>query len=153
TLVARQAYTGAPPIVRELIELHIRSQKSGDGRLFLLAKALEIVGAFFRGDGSRASRNAGIEAEIRTTGTDNHLTQPVAWLVDIANERLDVRHAWNRDSPGLVLHPRMTTQERNDFTRNADLLIRAFICARLGLPVPLVGVGDTEPPKTGTWKG
>jgi hypothetical protein len=143
-LITRQACLNARPIVRDLIELHIRSHKSVDGSLFLLAKALEIVGAFFW-KGSRASRNAGIEHEMKKVGVHPALTQSIDWLFDIANKRFDVRHAWDKDSPGVVLHPRMTTQERDDFTRNADIVIRAFICERLGIGVPMLSVNDGEP--------
>ena len=122
----------APPIVRDLIDLHIRSHKSDDGALFHLAKSLEIVAAFFQGNGSRASRNTWIEREMTRIGVYGELTQSIEWMFNIANERFDVRHAWDKDSPGVVLHPRMTDQEKHDFTYNADLVTRAFICERLG---------------------
>src|SRR5947208_2979534 len=35
----------------------------------------------------------------------------------------------------LALHPRLTTQEEKDFVRDADLVVRLFICSRLALPV------------------
>lgn len=151
TLTARQACTNAPPVIRELIELHVRSHKAHDAELFLLAKALEIVGAYFRG--SRASRNASIEQTMKQIGVHATLTQTVEWLFDIANERFDVRHAWDKDSPGVALHPRMTDRERTDFINNADLVIRAFICERLGIPLPLITVNHGEPTKPGQWKG
>jgi len=151
-LVARDACIKAPPIIRELIELHVGTHAVSGGRLFGLAKALEIVGAFFQQgrNASRAARNAGLQAEMKKIGVDSELTRSVEWLFDIANERFDVRHAWKKDSPGVALHPRMTHQELSDFVYNADLVVRAFVCERLGLETPMAASGD--PPATGVWK-
>src|SRR5206468_1686386 len=44
-LVARDACIKAPPVIRELIELHVGTHAVPGGRLFGLAKALEIAGA------------------------------------------------------------------------------------------------------------
>jgi hypothetical protein len=150
-VAARRACTKAPPVIRELIELHIRWHKSVDRELFLLAKALEIVGAYF--GKSRADRNAGIEQEMKKLGVNVHLTQTAAWLFDIANERFDVRHAWDKDSPGVVLHPRMTDQEKRDFMFNADLIVRVFICEQLGIDVCIITHYDGEPKQFGRWEG
>lgn len=151
TLETRQVTAAAPSPIRELIELHIQSQKVADGNLFLLAKALEIVGAHASGDHSRAKRNARIERRMKNMGVDAFLTKGVDWLFEMANERFDVRHAWDKDAVGVALHRRMADQERKDFVYNADLVIRAFICRRLRIPVPLIGAKGTTPPKTGQW--
>lgn len=148
-LEARKYTVQASPVIRELMELHTRSHKElDDGNLFLLAKSLEIVGAFFRG--SRTDRNSGIELEMTAHGLKAHLTRSVEWLFDIMNERFDVRHAWDRDSPGVVLHPRMTPEEKTAFEANADLVVRGFICARLGMDeIPVFGSGAK--PTQGYW--
>lgn len=151
TLDVRRKLLTAPAVLKELISLHVRAHKSADEKLLYLAKALEIVGAFFRSDGSRASRNGGVELEMQKIGIAPEFTQPIAWLFEIANTRFDVRHAWDRDSPGVALHPKMSDQERSDFTYNADLVIRAFVCARLDIALYLIKVKHGEPPSHGRW--
>lgn len=147
-LSVRAASAKAPPIIRDLIELHVGSHKATEGRLFLLAKSLEIVGGHF-GTG-RKHRNAGIEKEMQRLGLDSQLTQSVEWIFNIMNERFDVRHAWNTGSSAL--HPRMTPQENTEFVMNADLVIRGFVCGRLGIAdMPVVIHGD--PPSRGRWSG
>lgn len=154
TLTVRASTVAASPIVRELIELHIHSHQVNDGRLFTLAKALEIVGAFFQQTKrARAARNNGVEQEMLRIGVRNEMTQSVEWLFDIANERFDVRHAWDAGAPGVALHPRLSNQERLDFVKNADLVIQAFICSRLGINVPHLTLNTNRPTSRGRWNG
>jgi hypothetical protein len=47
----------------------------------------------------------------------------------------------------------MTGQERIDFTSNADLVIRAFVCERLGVEVPIMADTGGSSPKGGRWNG
>ena len=77
------------------------SHQAHESQLFSLAKALEVVGAFF--GKSRAARNSGLQDALTKIGIDTNMTQDVAWLFNIANERFDVRHAWNR---GVTVHNR-----------------------------------------------
>jgi len=130
-LEVRRLTIAAPEVIKELIELHIRSLKDpSDGRLFLLAKSLEIVGAFF--NGSRTIRNEGIQSEMDRLGLSHRLMQSTEWLFNIMNTRFDVRHASDHTSPGVKLHPRISREECKAFEHDSDLIIRAFIGARLG---------------------
>ena len=142
-MAVRAAYLAAPEAVRGLIELHIQSHKSSRGELFLLAKALEVVGKFF-GD-SRAARNTGLQAEMATLGVSPYLTRTAEWLFETANTRFDVRHAVDRGGPGVTLYPRMTDAERRDFWNNTDLIVRAFVCQQLGVALPLPTLGGSPP--------
>lgn len=133
-LAVREAYLKAPPVIRDLIELHVAAHKSDRGNLFFLAKGLELAGAFF--GQARADRNSRLQEEMVKIGIASHLTQSVAWLFEMANTRFDVRHVVNGYSP-VNLHPRMTDSERQDFVYNSDILLRAFICQRLGIEIIL----------------
>ncbi|HEV3083280.1 MAG TPA: hypothetical protein VGY66_26075 [Gemmataceae bacterium] len=132
-LKAREAYVTADQILRDLIDLHAGAfMNFGQPRFVLLAKALEIAGAFYRAS-SRQARNAGLQTLVMDAGLTGKLTRTVEWLFDIANTRREIRHAWDRDASDL--HPQPTVQEAEDFVRNADLVVRAFICAQLSLPI------------------
>ena len=136
-LKARTAYLTADPVLRDLIDLHVAAfMQLGQPRFFLLAKALEIAGAFYRspaGTYTRAARNAGLQKLVTDAGLAGSLTQTVEWIFDIANRRREIRHAWDKDADDL--HPPLTVQEGEDFVRNADLVVRVFVCTQLSLPV------------------
>jgi hypothetical protein len=132
-LQAREAYLTADPIIRDMIDLHAGAfMNFGQPRFVLLAKALEIAGACC-GATSRQARNAELQALVTDEGFAENLTQTVEWLFDTANTRREIRHAW--DSHAADLHPPLTTQEAEEFVRNADLVVRLFICTQLSLPV------------------
>jgi len=44
-------------------------------------------------------------------------------MTDVVNRR-EIRHAWNQRTDDL--HPQLTTQEGEDFVRNADHVVRVF---------------------------
>lgn len=132
-LQVRDAYLSATPLIQDLIALHITSYKSVGGALYPLAKALELAGAFH--GTSRRDRNCGLQNEIRAMGIEPELTQNVAWLFNIANERFDIRHAVDNRAANVATHPRLTDSERRDFKHNARLLLRAFVCKRLDVPL------------------
>jgi hypothetical protein len=136
-LKARTAYLTADPVLRDLIDLHVAAfMQLGQPRFFLLAKALEIAGAYYpspAGTYTRAARNAGLQKLVTDAGLAGSLTQTVEWIFDIANRRREIRHAWDTDADDL--HPPLTVQEGEDFVRNADLVVRIFVCTQLSLPV------------------
>jgi hypothetical protein len=136
-LKARAAYLTADPILRDLIDLHAGAfMHFGQPRFVLLSKALEIAGAYYpssAGAPTRAARNAGLQTLVTAAGLAGNLTQTVEWLFDIGNTRREIRHAWDHNAADL--HPQLTTQEGDEFIRNADLVVRVFVCSQLSLPV------------------
>ena len=150
-MTVRKALHRAAPTVRQLIEIHALSHKAPDAQLFLLAKAIEIVGAFF--GRTRADRNSGLEDEMERNGVQGRMTRTIEWLFNVANERFDIRHAWDNRSPGVALHPRITDQERQDFVFNSDLIVRAFVCERLGVGIPILYWRQGQPETSGKWNG
>jgi hypothetical protein len=133
-LSVREAILKASPDIQSLVELHIAAHKSGSGKLFFLAKGLELAGASF--GQARVTRNSGLHGEMVRTGISPHLTQSVGWLFDMANTRFDVRHVVNGYSP-VTVHPKMNTTERREFEVNADLVIRSLLCTRLAVEIIL----------------
>jgi hypothetical protein len=106
--------------------------------MILLAKALELIGAYYVAavDRSRKTRNANLQREIKNWDIDTYMTRTAEWLFGLANTRKELRHIWDRAGPppGVTMHPASTVAEQQEFVSNADLLIRAFVCHRLGLP-------------------
>jgi hypothetical protein len=137
-LDARRAILHAPPVLRQLIEIHVDAFKNfGQPRFILLAKALEIVGAYYvTGVGRcRKNRNIGLQNEMTSIGLDTQLTKTVAWLFEMSNTRREIRHAWDhKKTASVALHPSLSDQEQLEFAKNADLVVRAFICQRLSIP-------------------
>ena len=136
-LKARAAYLTANPVLRDLIDLHAGAfMHFGQPRFVLLAHALEIAGAHYpdsTGAYTKAARNAGLQDLVTDAGLAGSLTQTVDWLFETANTRREIRHAWNPKAADL--HPQLTPQEGEDFVRNADLVVRVFVCTQLALPV------------------
>jgi len=93
----------------------------------LLAHALEIAGSHYpdtTGGYAKVARNAGLQALMTNAGEDGNLTRSIEWLFETANSRREIRHAWNQRTDDL--HPQLTTQEGEDFVRNADHVVRVF---------------------------
>jgi hypothetical protein len=134
-LSVREAYLKAEPILDEVIAIHVQAHKASRGRLFFLAKALELVGRFF--GQTRALRNQNLQDEMVRLGLGPHLTKSVEWLFETANTRYEIRHAVNQHSPGVELHPRLTQEEGEKFWSNGDLVVRGFVCSRLGVNIPV----------------
>ena len=139
-LEARKAILHAPHVLRRLVEIHVDAFKNfGQPRFILLAKALEIAGAYYitgEADKSRKARNKRFQRALRRLGVHKRLTKTVKWLFNISNTRRDIRHAWDHTTTtSLALHPAMSQQEQSEFVRNADLVVRAFICQRLAIPI------------------
>ncbi len=65
---------------------------------------------------------------------DGQLKRTVEWLFNTANERFDIRHAVDKTVPGVMLHTKLTVAERQDFFHDANLILRIFVCKRLGIP-------------------
>jgi hypothetical protein len=139
-LEARKAILEATPILRQLIEIHVEAFKNfGQPRFILLAKALEIAGAFYvtgKADKSRKARNFRFQRALRRLGVHKQLTKTIKWLFNMSNTRRDIRHAWDQQTTtSVALHPAMNHEEQTEFVKNADLVLRAFICQRLGIPI------------------
>jgi hypothetical protein len=111
----------------------MHGHKTTRGRLFYFAKALELAGRFF--GHARKQRNQGLEKEMARIGVDAHMTRTVEWLFDLANTRFEIRHAVADDPGQMAIHPRLSAAEAHDWGFNADLVIRAFVCAKLGVQV------------------
>jgi hypothetical protein len=135
--------------MRALVELHVNAYRIPRARLFLLAKALEMVGGIFGNHRERAKRNASVEAEIQRLGIDSQMTKSVEWLFDVANQRFEVRHAWDKNTGAT--HPRIQQRESVEFEANVNRVVRAIVCDRLGLKPPTINQGP--PPATGKWDG
>lgn len=84
-LTAVRKFRGADPITRLLMELHLGAlnQPGTDSRLFLLAKALELIRALLPGRND-AQRQSALDPETR-----KRLRQPLHWLYGMANNRLE----------------------------------------------------------------
>lgn len=132
-LEAVRAYRTSDAATRLLIDLHTRSLKEpgSDTELILLAKALELVRAVLPGRGD-ADKQKNLQAEVQAS-----LTHPFAWLYNIANNRLEVRHVV-KDRTRLRLLDRLTSSERKDYRHDADAVLRGVITQRLGIELGLV---------------
>lgn len=132
-LAVRVACRSASPIIQELIGLHVASHRVERGGAMMLAKALEVAGKYY--GATRAARNMGLQNEMIACGVAHQMKRSVGWLFDTANTRFDIRHAIDKDAPGVALHPKLTPEELRDFDHDANLVIRAFVCQKLGLTV------------------
>jgi hypothetical protein len=137
TLKARAAYLAADATIQQMVDLHVAAFKhSGQPRHVLLAGALEIAGSYYpdsTGGYSKVARNSGLQKLITDAGQDRNLTQTIEWLFNTANSRREIRHAWNQQT--RAMHPKLSPQEAKDYVRNADLILRVFICTQLELPI------------------
>ena len=127
------AYETTDPVTRALIRFHYEGCMSAtsDGPYFLFAKALDIVRKLLPGQNDNEKEKA-LDAEVRRT-----LHHDFHWLFGIANERLETRHPIERGAPA-TLHPPIASEEAFAFLRDADTLIRAIVCDRLGLEMILI---------------
>jgi hypothetical protein len=121
-LRARAAYQSATPSGQALVDLHYSALKSGygEGRLFGLAKALELARQILPGKSDTTKQQA-----LNTLVGDN-LHRSLHWLMDMANNRYHTRHAVQK---GLTvqLKPKMTGEEIADFEHDANLIIRGTV--------------------------
>jgi hypothetical protein len=129
-LETRERYLKASGPLQTLIRLHHLglTNPGSEGGLFFLAKALEIARSLIPGRQNR-DKEANLFADA-----DVGLRQSFDWLFEVANTRMDVRHAVRRDRPG-ELHPRLKGGERTEFCADADLLLRTLVCKRFDLPL------------------
>jgi len=142
-LRVRESLLDASVIVRTLISLHhmALTSRESEVRLLLLAKALEIVRAILPGRRDQEKQRKlpyEIISELRRGSLD--------WLSEIANSRLDVRHAI-RNKNGPKLHRRISKEERKDFEHDANLVICSVVCGELGQALVIL---RDAPPKNGT---
>ncbi len=137
-LSALDALRSADTVTRALVDLHYEALKTGPGtcRLFLFAKALELVRALLPGRDDLAKEEQ-LPPEVR-----HELYQSLHWLFGVANNRIDIRHVvrWPEQPPEL--HSPLSTEERRDFSHDADLVVRAVATQSLGCDVPIVRRGD-----------
>ena len=127
-LEALPAFRAADPMTAALIDLHLHAWDNYQHsvEVFLFAKTLELATALLPG--------------VTMAHKQKHLPQPFAvamtndlsWLKQIANTRLDARHAVQKSRRGAPqLHARMSREERRGFIDDADIAIRGVISGRL----------------------
>lgn len=129
-LQALKAYEAADALTRTLVHPHFEGMTSSteDGPHFLYSKALEIIRAILSGR-TDAARQRHLPPDIQA-----RLKHGLPWLMRMANNRLNTRHAIARGR-GTTLHPQMTPREELDFLWEADTVIRTVISQRLGVEV------------------
>ncbi|HUE89015.1 MAG TPA: hypothetical protein VMO26_23285, partial [Vicinamibacterales bacterium] len=132
-------YRAASSATRTLIELHYQALKStqGEARLFFLAKGLELVRALLAGRTLKDKEGGLPEAVHR------ELRRSLGWLYDMANNRIDIRHVI-LNPQGPELHRPLSDAERSDFRKDADLVLRGFICDTLDLELPIIELVDAR---------
>jgi hypothetical protein len=126
-LRARDAYSHADADTKALIDLHFNAMKHPGSQpgLFLMAKAMELAKAMLPGRTPEEKQTA-LPFE-----TANYLRQSVRWLGMIANKRFEIRHVVERGS----LLPTLDQAEGRDFKHDAELVVRALISDKLGIPL------------------
>jgi len=129
-IAALRAYRSADQNVKVLVDLHFEaSNRLGEqSGLFLLAKALELARAILPGS-TDTQRVAALSADVR-----KNLRQSFHSLYDIANNRLEIRHTVDKKNKKSLL-PRLNHQERTDFVRDADLVIRGVVEREIQIPL------------------
>jgi hypothetical protein len=123
-------YDTADDLTKELTELLYAAYTSNSSRarVVLLAKALEIVREMLPGR-TDAQRERALPDGIREA-----MTQDLHSLFWRSNSRRETRHPITR-VPTLALHPAMEAKEHAAFLKDADTVIRAVACTRLGMGV------------------
>jgi hypothetical protein len=130
-LRALAAYRSTDATTRLLIALHTQAiDQYDDAGLFLLAKALEACRALLPGR-TDTQRLHGLPATAQ-----QQLRTSLRWLMQIANSRLNIRHVVAHPNP-IKLHPLLTTQERDDYRHDADIIIRSLVAQRLSIPLDI----------------
>lgn len=130
-LIARQLIDSFEDVYVSLIDLHhdALTARSPGGRLFALAKGLELVTRLMHGKTHR-ERQEKLDPKLRA-----ELRRSINELHDISNNRFNVRHVVANPS-GPKLHPPATRKELSDFKHDCELLLRYHICKKLGFPRP-----------------
>jgi signal transduction histidine kinase len=131
-LAAVLAYRSTNDSVRLLIGLHhgAMNESGSESGLFLFAKALELARVMLPGLNDN-QRQAALSTDVR-----HELRQSLHWLYGIANERLEIRHVVNRKRTGLL--PRLKANERTDFMKDSDLVIRGVVERELRIRLVIV---------------
>lgn len=131
-LDAVQAWRGADQVTKHLMGLHLASLREGtpSAAMIFLAKALELVRAILPGR-TDEQRQRALPLDIQ-----QRLSRSLHWLYSIANQRQEVRHIV-RDHSRLELHNTLTREEGRDYRFEGDLVVRAVIAGRLGIPLAL----------------
>ena len=129
---AREGYLGLDDVFLALIDLHYGSLTMDgiSGRDFCLVRALEIARHLLPGR-SDLDKERSLHADARTAMHNN-----LAWLFRISNQRFDLRHPV--DTAPASLKPRLSSDERQKFYHDADLVIRSLVCHKLNLDFHVV---------------
>jgi hypothetical protein len=140
-MIALQNQETLSNVFKSLMDIHFQAVNARfvDGRLFLFAKAVELVSKLIPGRTHR-DKHASLPDDLKKT-----LTRSIDWLFQIANNRFDFRHVV-KDPIGPQLHPKATRDEMSDYEKNADFLIRYYVSKQLGIPTPILH--DGPPPGT-----
>ena len=131
----RKKYLKADAVIKTLIELNFESHNSKTihSRLFLLAKAMEITRAHLKGNTDQ-EREENLPEKVRS-----QLNYSYHHLFNLANSRIDTRHAVRKKGEKVELHPKMDSEELNSFMHDCDLIIRSVVCSYFDEEVTIVG--------------
>lgn len=97
-----------------------------EASLLIYAKALEILDSALKGN-SKKQKTENLPESIKSD-----LTQDLNWLFNMANNRVNGRHAI-RNKEEIRFHPEMTNDEMRDFIYNASIMIEWYITDALGM--------------------
>jgi hypothetical protein len=138
-LRGRERFLTASDTIHSLIEHHYDAQTARDSyaKLFSLAKGLEIVRAMLPGNSDKA-KESGLNSEVAKS-----LKLAFHDLFNIANNRREIRHTM-KDPKSKALHPKMSQHERDSFSHDADVIMRAVVAEALDMPI--ISTSDQEPP-------
>jgi len=142
-LLAREKYPNFTKIYKTLISIHHQALSSTltDARLFLLAKALELVMELIPGN-TRNQKTKKMPDRMR----DNLKQRDLDWHFRIANTRVNVRHVILQKGANPDLHPQITPSESRDFQHDIDYMIRYFVAEKFGYAA---GVFQENAPEIG----
>lgn len=129
-IAALAALDQADPLVLQLARYHFAAvdARELDLHYLLYSQGLEIARELLPGaddDAKQASLPAAVQSKLQ---------RGFHWLFGIVNQRRETRHAITK-RPNLALHPELDEPEGAVFTRDADLVLRAVACQRLGIPI------------------
>ena len=127
-LSACEAIRHAGATVRALIELYYSARKVADtySVLFFMSKALEMVRKILPGKND-AEKEQSLAAKCSIK-----LPISLHQMYDLANNRFETRHAIARENH-VRLMPHITNEELRTFLASGDDIIRAVVCAELGV--------------------
>lgn len=131
----------ADPMLKALFEIHFGALKlrRSEGKLFALAKGLELVRVLLPGRGDDTKQKS------LSDKVSNNLKRSLHWLFDIANNRFNIRHVVSQRGGKSELNPALTTAELLDYEHDADLVMRSVTCSSFDIDPPLFSALSSTP--------